>query len=130
MLGPTLSGRPTGLKLPGKRTQAQRNRFLKQLLAESVPELAAAVAVAFQDESDAFDTVWQALSAGRRDEQPLALALWPERVVDKCVGDVELARQHNLHPYFWVQSPGGGPWRRRNPQAQEVRDEVARRKDG
>ena len=117
-----------GLKLPAKRTQAHRDRWVKKLLAEGVPELTAAVAAAFQDDSAAFDAVWQALAAGQRDEQPLALALWPARVVDKCVGNVELALQHGLARYFWVQPPGSDSWRRRNPQAQEVRDEVTRRK--
>ncbi len=119
-----------GLKLPNKRTKAHRERFLKKLLADSAPDLADAVAAAFQDESDAFDAVWQALAAGERDEQPLALALWPERVVDKCAGNLELAAQHHLRRYFWVQPLNGGPWRRRNPQAQEIRDEIARRKGG
>jgi hypothetical protein len=119
-----------GLKLPNKRTKAHRERFLKKLLADSAPDLADAVAAAFQDESDAFDAVRQALAAGERDEQPLAMALWSERVVDKCAGNLELAAQHHLRRYFWVQPSGGGPWRRRNPQAQEIRDEIARRKGG
>lgn len=116
-----------GLKIPGKQTEANRQRFLKQIVAASVSNLTDAVAVAFQNEDDAFDTAWQALTSGKRDEQPLALVLWPERAVNKCAGNLELATQHNLRRYFWIQPPGGGPWRRRYPQAQEIRDEIARR---
>ncbi len=122
---PFLAGQ-LGLKMPGKRTQTSRKRFLKKITAGSVPELEPAVAIAFQDESVAFDAAWQALAHGGRDEQPLALLLWPERVVDKCAGEVALAAQHNLRRYFWYRPPGGN-WRRRNPQAQEIRAEIARR---
>lgn len=118
-----------GLKLPVKRTKANRKHFLKRILDEGAPELAQAVASAFQDESEAFDTIWQALERGQRDEQPLALALWPERVIDKCVANVELAIQHNLHRYFWYQPPNA-PWRRRKPQAQEIKEEINRRQTG
>jgi hypothetical protein len=36
-------------------------------------------------------TWWEALSSGVHDDHALALALWPERVLSKCLHDLELA---------------------------------------
>ncbi|MCL4264722.1 MAG: BREX-1 system adenine-specific DNA-methyltransferase PglX [Anaerolineae bacterium] len=117
---------PLSIKMPAKRTQAARSSLLKKLLAAAAPDLAGPVAAAFQDEPAAFDAVWQALQRGERDEQPLALLLWPDRVVDKCTTDVDLAAKQGLRPFFWYQPPGA-PWRRRKSQSSEITAEVARR---
>jgi hypothetical protein len=66
------------------------------------------------------------LSDGELDDQPLALSLWPERVVDRCTEDRNLADCHDLTRYFWYHEPSGD-WRRRKLPQQEVADEVARR---
>ncbi len=118
-----------GLLLPDKRTQAARKRFLKEQLAAGAPELAEAFVAAFQDVEAPFEQVWAALARGAHDAQPLALALWPERVLENCLYDAELAAIHDLRRCFWVQGADGS-WRRRKKLRQEVQEEVARRQRG
>jgi hypothetical protein len=56
---------------------------------------------------------WDALCAGKYDWAHLAMHLWPERVVPKCVGDRSLAIAHGLEDVFWVESEDG-KWKPRN----------------
>ena len=47
--------------------------------------------------------VWDKLVAGEYDWAHLAMHLWPERVVPKCVTDASLAIAHGLEETFWTQ---------------------------
>ncbi|MDC0935230.1 BREX-1 system adenine-specific DNA-methyltransferase PglX [Pirellulales bacterium] len=47
--------------------------------------------------------VWDKLVAGDYDWAHLAMHLWPERVVPKCVTDASLAIAHGLEGTFWTQ---------------------------
>jgi hypothetical protein len=47
--------------------------------------------------------VWDKLVAGDYDWAHLAMHLWPERVVPKCVTDASLAIAHGLEEMFWEQ---------------------------
>ena len=86
-----------------------------------------AVATALAGNRGSFADVWQALAAGERDDQPLALALWPDRVVDKCASDVALAQKHDLARFLWYEDPWSKAWRRREPPEAEVNSEITHR---
>ncbi|MCB0346906.1 MAG: hypothetical protein KDD66_17440, partial [Bdellovibrionales bacterium] len=47
--------------------------------------------------------VWDKLVVGEYDWAHLAMYLWPERVVPKCVTDASLAIAHGLEEVFWWQ---------------------------
>jgi hypothetical protein len=114
------------IDLPTKRTKAARERFIAERMAAGCPDLADALREALADRVDRFASLWAELTRGDRDELALALALWPERVVDKCARDVELAEPRGLRRYLWVQNVNG-VWRRRKATKEEVSDEVERR---
>lgn len=78
------------------------------------------------DRDSPLHTAWEALSRGEFDDQPLALELWPDRVIDKCVQDVDLAEKHNLRDCFWYNSPDKG-WRLRQAPEDEIAWESGRR---
>jgi hypothetical protein len=78
------------------------------------------------DDDASFDQLVRELEAGQLDHAPLALPLWPDRVIEQCLHDAEFAEGHGLRQYFWT-AHGGEGWRRRKAVAAEVRDEVARR---
>jgi hypothetical protein len=52
-------------------------------------------------------TVWEALCDGDYDWAHLAMHLWPERVVPKCVTDRSLAVAHGLEGALWHQDNDG-----------------------
>jgi len=114
------------IDLPTKRTKAARERFKAERTVAGCPDLADALREALAGRVDRFASLWAELTRGDRDELALALALWPERVVDECAQDVELAGRHGLRRFLWVQD-GRGEWRRRKKPNEEVRDEVMRR---
>jgi hypothetical protein len=114
------------VKLPPKRTKAALDKLVKQYETAGYGELLDTVRAALAERSDPFRDLWQQLADGHLDDLPLALVLWPERVVDRCTEDRELAGRHNLARYFWYHEPAGN-WRRRKSPDQEVADEVARR---
>ena len=60
----------------------------------------------------AFDNWLAELSVGRHDDAPIALPLWPVRVIDRSLSEPALAAIHDLRKYFWVQE-ADGVWRRR-----------------
>jgi hypothetical protein len=91
-----------------------------------LPIVLAAAEAAFGDDRD-FKSLWAALDGGQHDDQPLALVLWPERVIEKCLKDVELANTHGLRGFFWVQDLATKQWRRRLAPDDEVKQEVQRR---
>jgi hypothetical protein len=55
---------------------------------------------------------WENLVAGDYDWAHLAMHLWPERVVPKCVDDRSLAIAHGLEHVFWHED-GSGTWRKK-----------------
>jgi hypothetical protein len=60
-------------------------------------------------------STWDALSAGKYDWAHLAMHLWPERVVPKCVADRSLAIAHDLEDVFWEQNEEGNWTARETP---------------
>ena len=114
------------IDLPTKRTKAARERFIAERVAAGCPDLADALREALADRVDRFASLWAELTRGDRDELALALALWPDRVVDKCAKDVELAERHGLRRFLWVQDLSG-VWRRRKALKEEIASEIARR---
>jgi hypothetical protein len=67
---------------------------------------------------------WDALCEGEYDWAHLAMHLWPERVVPKCVKDRSLAIAHSLEDVFWVEG-SGGRWSARKTPMSSV-DELVR----
>ena len=55
---------------------------------------------------------WDKLVAGEYDWAHLAMHLWPERVVPKCIDDRSLAIAHGLEDAFWVEGEDG-KWKQR-----------------
>lgn len=123
---PTLSQR-LGLKLPAKKTKSARDKFIKEIAANGCAEVAPMLEAALDGRAKSFAEVWREIERGERDDLALALALWPDRVVDRCAEDVALAEQHGLRKFFWVQHPAAN-WRRREAQEIEIANEVARRR--
>ncbi|MBY0113212.1 MAG: hypothetical protein K2Y21_10345 [Phycisphaerales bacterium] len=58
--------------------------------------------------------IWDKLVAGDYDWSHMALHLWPERVVPKCVTDRSLAIAHGLEDVFWQQNEDE-KWVKRKP---------------
>ena len=54
---------------------------------------------------------WDKLVAGDYDWAHLAMHLWPERVVPKCIDDRSLAIAHGLEEVFWHEDDSGN-WRK------------------
>ncbi len=52
-------------------------------------------------------TAWDALCSGEYDWSAVAMHLWPERVVPKCVTDRSLAIAHDLENVFWIETSDG-----------------------
>lgn len=54
---------------------------------------------------------WDKLAAGDYDWAHLAMQLWPERVIPKCIDDRSLAIAHGLEDMFWHKGDSG-TWRK------------------
>ncbi len=54
---------------------------------------------------------WDKLQSGDYDWAHLAMHLWPERVVPKCIDDRSLAIAHGLEDVFWHEDESGA-WRK------------------
>ena len=115
------------INLPPKRTKAAVKRWKKQLVKAGCPDQADALLASLDEEDATLSQIIAELKTGRRDHAPLALPLYPERVVDQCTADADLAEIHGLRRFFWVQAPDGS-CRRRKERQREVVDEIARRK--
>lgn len=116
-----------GLKLPAKKTKAARDKFIKQIVADGCADLAPMLEAALAGRETGWADFWQALAAGAHDALPIALALWPDRVVEGCAEDFSLAEAHGLQQFFWVRHPGDA-WRRRLPIDEEIANEIVRRR--
>jgi hypothetical protein len=69
---------------------------------------------------------WDTLCKGKYDWSHLAMRLWPERVVPKCVDDRSLAIAHTLEDVFWVEGDNG-KWKPREELSRSVQVLVANR---
>lgn len=67
---------------------------------------------------------WDALCSSEYDWAHLAMHLWPERVVPKCVTDRSLAIAHGLEDVFWIEG-SDGKWRARPKPTRSI-DEIVR----
>ncbi|WP_175725597.1 Eco57I restriction-modification methylase domain-containing protein [Burkholderia ambifaria] len=71
-------------------------------------------------------STWDALCDGKYDWTHLAMHLWPERVVPRCLKDRSLAIAHGFEDLFWIESPGG-KWTTRKAPARNVDELVLER---
>ncbi|RKH26129.1 BREX-1 system adenine-specific DNA-methyltransferase PglX [Corallococcus sp. CA041A] len=69
---------------------------------------------------------WDALCEGEYDWAHLAMHLWPERVVPKCVKDRSLAIAHGLEDVFWVEGTDA-KWTARKTPTRSVEELVRER---
>jgi hypothetical protein len=69
---------------------------------------------------------WDGLAVGKYDWAQLAMHLWPERVIPKCVTDRSLAIAHGLEDLFWVDGHDG-KWKSRVPPTHAVQELVRER---
>ena len=69
---------------------------------------------------------WEKLEAGDYDWAHLAMSIWPERVVPKCVTDRSLAIAHDLEDLFWVED--GGRWRNFGTPDEEIAEQKRRQR--
>ena len=67
---------------------------------------------------------WEKLEAGEYDWAHLAMSIWPERVVPKCVTDRSLAIAHDVEDLFWVED--GGRWRNLDSPDEEIAEQKRR----
>lgn len=71
-------------------------------------------------------STWDALCGGKYDWAHLAMHLWPERVVPKCVKDRSLAIAHGLEDVFWIEQ-ADGKWTARKTPTKSVGELVQER---
>jgi hypothetical protein len=67
---------------------------------------------------------WSELADGKYDWAHLAMHLWPERVIRKCVDDCSLAIAHGLEDVLWFEDEDG-KWKPREDPTEDV-DELIR----
>ena len=115
-----------GIELPEDATERVLERMAKRYAAEGCPELGNTFLAAFEGVDERIADRWRRLADGELDEVPLALELWPGRVIDKCLENLDLARKHGLEPYFWCEDPEG-TWRRLMAPDEEQQLELGRR---
>ncbi|MGA2258961.1 MAG: hypothetical protein ABSG53_30190, partial [Thermoguttaceae bacterium] len=125
-LDPMLADR-LHVNIPNRRTDKAIEQLIKKHEDGGCGHLAIAVGAALGDRNTPYFGVWKSLETGEIDEQALALALWPDRVVDKCAVDVGLAQKHDLARFFWYNDPWSKAWRRRESPDVEVKNEIAYR---
>ena len=70
--------------------------------------------------------VWDDLVAGEYDWAHLAMRLWPERVVPKCVKDRSLAIAHGIEDTFWHEDTDG-KWQPRNVEQGDIETLISER---
>jgi len=73
--------------------------------------------------------VWDKLVKGDYDWAHLAMHLWPERVVSKCLDDRSLAITHGLEDEFWFEDDSGKKtvWTKRNVSSSRVAELIEQR---
>ena len=71
-------------------------------------------------------STWDALCEGKYDWAHLAMHLWPERVVPKCVKDHSLAIAHGLEDVFLAED-SDGKWTARKTPTKTIEDLVRER---
>ena len=117
-----LAGR-LGLSHPAKKTKVARDKFIREIVTKGCAEIGPMVEAAMDGRAKSFAEVWREIESGERDDLALALALWPDRVVNRCVEDMALAECHGLRKFFWVQYPAEA-WRKRLIIEVEISNEV------
>jgi hypothetical protein len=69
---------------------------------------------------------WDELCAEKYDWAHVAMHLWPERVVPKCMTDRSLAIAHGLEDVFWIES-ADGKWKARTTPLRPIEELVNER---
>jgi hypothetical protein len=69
---------------------------------------------------------WDDLTAGKYDWAHIAMHLWPQRVVSKCLTDRSVAIAHNLADVFWVEG-ADGKWKPRPTPTRPIDEFVQER---
>jgi hypothetical protein len=67
---------------------------------------------------------WQTLEKGDYDWAHLAMTIWPDRVVPKCVKDRSLAIAHEVEELFWIEDQS--KWRNLRTSAEEIQEQKKR----
>lgn len=75
--------------------------------------------------ADKIQEAWEKLASGDHDWAHLAMHLWPERVVPKCIDDRSLAIAHGVEELFWYEDDAG-TWQKRKVEASVARKLVRR----
>jgi hypothetical protein len=114
-----------GVPIPARLTEKSTEQLIIRYECSGLPQSVPVVCAVFQ-RATLWANVWHELEQGAYDQQTVALWLWPDRVIEKCLADRELCAQHELTSFFWYDDPVTG-WRRRVAPAQEVTAEVTRR---
>lgn len=69
---------------------------------------------------------WEKLQSGDYDWAHLAMHMWPERVVPKCINDRSLAIAHGLEDVFWHED-ASGTWQKSRVDETTVQKLIAER---
>lgn len=69
---------------------------------------------------------WQKLEKGDYDWAHLAMTIWPERVVPKCVKDRSFAIAHEVEDLFWIEDET--KWRNLRTTAEEIEEQKKRQR--
>lgn len=71
-------------------------------------------------------STWDALREDNCYRARLAMRLWPERIVPKCMNDLSLAIAHGLEDVLWIEG-SSGKWGSRKTPARSVGELVGER---
>ena len=69
---------------------------------------------------------WEYFKQADYDYSELSLRLWPDRIVNQCTEDIDVAREQSMLRFFWVEGQDG-QWRRRRSPEKEIADDIGRR---
>jgi len=113
------------------RSKAAKAKLIKRLETAGLGELGDVFTATFAGVTGTVQQAWQQLAEGHRDDAPLAIELWPERVVPKCVGDADLAITHGIERFLWTRHPAApddtrATYRKRQAIDTEIKNEIAR----
>ncbi len=115
------------IDLPKSLTKSALSRLARKHEAAGCPDLVDEFKAAFAECDEPLAERWQCLDSGKLDDLPLALELWPDRVIDECLADVALAKKHGVEMYFWCEDPAADHWRRLESPDKEEQIELERR---
>ena len=118
-----------GLPKVTSRTQAKKRAFIKKMEREGCALVTDTLVQAAKSSGDEFSKFWSDASLGEYDTYEFSRWLWPERVLEKCRDQYDLAASHGLERFFWTTHPeiqtAGEPRQRKSIET-EIADEIKR----